>query len=56
MTEAIEWQSEAVMKRIADMEEKVRSKIEGVKSEMKSVMRIGEVEQKTIRLEKVGGK
>lgn len=48
LTETIEGQSGAIMKRIADMEEKVRTEIDEVKAEMKkSVLRIGEIKQKT---------
>lgn len=41
------------MKRIADMEEKVKLEIDEVKSEVKkSILRIGEIEQKTKKLKK----
>lgn len=48
LTETIEGQSEAVMKRIADMEEKVKNEIDEVKTEVKkSIIKIGDIEQKT---------
>lgn len=52
LMEAIEGQSEVVMKRIADMEGKVQEEIDGVKKEVKNSTKIGEIEQKVKRLER----
>lgn len=53
LMDAIEGQSDVVMKRIADMEGKVQSQLDRVKLEVKkSLLKIGEIEQKMKKLEK----
>lgn len=53
LMDPIEGQSDVVMKRIADMEVKLKTEIDGVKLEVKkSMQKIGEIEHKTKKLEK----